>query len=105
MLAGAGTGAAVARKFAEKYPVALIARSTKVSNQLVSEIEAGGGTAASFQADVSDEDSMKSAFGDIEERFGRRCAAAVFNASGRPFPKPFQWQSQTDLSYGLDISL
>lgn len=76
-----------------------------MSNQLVSDIEAEGGTAVSFLADVSDEESMKRAFGEIEERFGRRCAAAVFNASGRPFPKPFQWQSQSDLSYGLDISL
>ncbi|EFY95813.2 oxidoreductase, short chain dehydrogenase/reductase family [Metarhizium robertsii ARSEF 23] len=102
---GAGTGAAVARRFAKQYPVALLARSSKFASELVSQIEADGGIAASFQANVSDEESMNLAFDAIKEKFGTKCAAAIFNASSRPFPKPFLWQSQDDLAYGLDISL
>ncbi|KAK9442232.1 oxidoreductase, short chain dehydrogenase/reductase family [Metarhizium brunneum] len=102
---GAGTGAAVARRFAKQYPVALLARSPKFASELVSQIEADGGIAASFQANVSDEESMNLAFDAIKEKFGTKCAGAIFNASSRPFPKPFLWQSQDDLAYGLDISL
>ncbi|KAK8914821.1 hypothetical protein VCV18_011140 [Metarhizium anisopliae] len=105
IIAGVGTGAAVARRFAKQYPVALLARSSKFASELVSQIEADGGIAASFQANVSDEESMNLAFDAIKEKFGTKCAAAIFNASSRPFPKPFLWQSQDDLAYGLDISL
>lgn len=48
---------------------------------------------------------MKTAFSEIQKQFGTKCAAALFNASSRPFPKPFLWQSEGDLSHALDISL
>ncbi|KAK2590080.1 hypothetical protein QQS21_012241 [Conoideocrella luteorostrata] len=101
---GAGTGASLARRFARQYPVALLARSSKFASELASQIQNDGGTAASFQVNVSDENSMKVAFDEIREQFGTKCAAAIFNASSRPFPKPFQWQSESDVSYALDIS-
>lgn len=102
---GAGTGASVAKKFSKQYPVALLARSTDFSNKLAEEIKAEGGTALVYKVDVSDEQSMKAAFDEIRKDLGTTCAAAVFNASGRPFPKPFLWQSEADLKSGLDITL
>lgn len=95
----------MARTFAKSYPVALLARSTTFSNSLAAEINAEGGHAVSYQVDVADEDSVNAAFDQIRKAFGTKCAAAVFNASGRPFPKPFLWQSENDLHSGLDISL
>lgn len=59
----------------------------------------------SYQVDISDEASVEVAFNGIKERFGTKCAAAIFNASSRPFPKPFLWQSDDDLSNALDISV
>ncbi|ATY64305.1 short chain dehydrogenase reductase family [Cordyceps militaris] len=102
---GAGTGAAVARRFARQYPVALLARSTDFAKKLAAEIEADGGTAVSYKADVADEEDLGRVFGEIQERFGATCAAAIFNASSRPFPKPFLWQSQSDVDYALSITL
>lgn len=105
MTLGAGIGGSAAKKFAKDYPVALLARSTKFSTELADEINAQGGVAVSYQVDVSDEESMKRAFEAIRGDFGTICAAAIFNASGRPFPKPFLWQSQDDLTQGLAITL
>ncbi|CEJ81586.1 hypothetical protein VHEMI01706 [[Torrubiella] hemipterigena] len=102
---GAGTGAAVAKKFAKEYPVALLARSEQFADSLAAEINAEGGSAVSYKADVSDETSIEAAMNQIRIAFGTKCAAAVFNASSRPFPKPFSWQSPYDLRHGLDISL
>lgn len=95
----------MARRFAKQYPVALLARSTEFASKLASQIQDDGGTAVSYQVDVSDEKSMEVTFNEIQKRFGTKCAAAIFNASSRPFPKPFLWQSESDLSLALDISV
>lgn len=102
---GAGTGGSLAKRFAKQYPVALLARSTKFASELASQIEDDGGTAVSYQVDVSDEKSMEVTFNEIRKQFGTNCAAALFNASSRPFPKPFLWQSESDLSHALGITL
>ncbi|KAJ3498315.1 hypothetical protein NLG97_g1221 [Lecanicillium saksenae] len=102
---GEGTGAAVARRFAKQYPVVLIARSEGFVNTLVKEIEAAGGSVMGFKANVGDEADLSKTIWEIEQQFGSRCAVAVFNASSRPFPKPFIWQSQSDIDYALNVSL
>ncbi|KAJ3496955.1 hypothetical protein NLG97_g2270 [Lecanicillium saksenae] len=102
---GAGTGAAVAKRFAQLYPVALLARSPDYARSLAAEIEAEGGTAVSYKVDVANEADMTRTFDEIKHKFGTTCAAAIFNASSRPFPKPFLWQSQGDLDYALNITL
>ena len=63
--AGPGTGASVARKFAQTYPVVLLARSSTSYDPLVKEINAGGGKALGISADVSDEKSVIEAFDKI----------------------------------------
>jgi NAD(P)-dependent dehydrogenase (short-subunit alcohol dehydrogenase family) len=82
-----------------------LARSEKFTNELAAEIQRDGGTAAAFPVNIADEESTKRALKDITKQFGTKCAAAIFNASGRPFPKPFQWQAEADLTQGLDITL
>ena len=91
---GPGTGAAVARKFALTYPVVLMARNPDNYSSLVDEINAnktGPASAMGISTDVSDAGSVKSAFGKIEEEFGKeaKVAAAVFNVGGRFIRKPF----------------
>ena len=81
---GPGTGAAVARKFAQVYPVALLSRTPENYNSIVDEINKSGGKAIGVSTDVADEASVKSSFEKITAEFGGACAAAVFNASG-PF--------------------
>lgn len=90
---GPGTGAAVARRFAKAYPVALLARQESSYEPLVKEINQSGGKASGFSADVADAKSVKSAFEGIKQQFGTEgdlgCAAAIFNASGPFSRKPF----------------
>ncbi|RDW79473.1 7-alpha-hydroxysteroid dehydrogenase [Coleophoma cylindrospora] len=89
--AGPGTGAAVARKFAEAYPVVLLARRAESYDKLVKEINESGGSAVGIATDVANADSVKAAFQTIDEKFGKdaSCASAVFNASGKLALKPF----------------
>jgi NAD(P)-dependent dehydrogenase (short-subunit alcohol dehydrogenase family) len=86
---GPGTGAAVARRFSKAYPIALLARSPESYEPLVKEINNAGGQAIGISADVSNEESIKSAFAQIKKEYqGAGCAAAIFNASGRFVRKP-----------------
>ena len=63
---GPGTGASVARKFAQTYPVVLLARNPANYEPLVKEINGSGGKALGISADVSNEKSMKEAFEQIK---------------------------------------
>jgi len=74
---GPGTGAAIVRKFAKSYPVVLLARSPESYKDLAKEINSTGGKAIGISTDVSDEQSVKSAFAQIEKEFGGEVAAAV----------------------------
>lgn len=87
---GSGTGASVARTFAKKYPVALLARKPQSYESLVKEINEGGGSAIGISADVSNEENVKAAFQKIKEEYkDAPCAAAIYQASGGFVKKPF----------------
>lgn len=75
--AGPGTGAAVARKFAEAYPVVVLARRAESYASLVSEINASGGFAMGIPTDVSSAESIKEAFQFVEKEFGEDTSCAV----------------------------
>ena len=62
---GPGTGASVARRFAQAYPVVLLARNPDNFNSLVEEINKSGGKAIGISTDVSSPDSVKAAFQKI----------------------------------------
>lgn len=63
---GPGTGASVARRFAQTYPVVLLARNPANYEPLVKEINGSGGKAVGISTDVSDEKSMNEAFEKIK---------------------------------------
>lgn len=101
-----GTGAAVARRFAASYPVVLLARNPANYESLAEEINKSGGRAIGISTDVSSPDSMKNAFGKIEQEFkGAPIAAAVFNASGRFVRKPILEMSVEDFGAGYEVSV
>ncbi len=73
---GPGNGAALARRFsAEGYTVALLARSTKFSQELAEEL----GNARAYACDASDTESVWRAFELIREDLGE-VDALVYNA-------------------------
>lgn len=92
---GPGTGAAVARRFAQTYPVVLLARSASNYEPVVDEINKSGGKAVGISADITDEESVNGVFDQIKKgdlwkdggEFG--VAAAVFNLGGGFVIKPF----------------
>ena len=102
---GPGTGAAVARRFAKSYPVALMARQSSSYEPLVAEINKSGGRAIGISTDVANSSSVKNAFDMIGKNFGAdaRCAAAIFNASGRFARKPLMELTEDDFMAGLDV--
>jgi len=87
---GGGTGRSVSLKFAKSYPVVLLSRTPGSYSDIVDEIKKSGGEAIGISTDVSDTSSVKSAFEAIKKEFGgKKLAAAVYNASGRPKTGPF----------------
>jgi 3-oxoacyl-[acyl-carrier protein] reductase len=70
--ASQGIGQACALRLAHSgATLALAARSQDKLQQLASQIEAGGGKAAAFPLDVSDEEQIKSAFKAVVAQFGK----------------------------------
>lgn len=88
--AGPGTGAAVARKFAQEYNVVVLARSAGTLDPVIKDVQSHGGNAFGIATDVSDANSVKEAFKQISEKYpGAPVGAAIFNASAGIVRKPF----------------
>ena len=83
---GPGLGAALARKFAEEYAVALVARGAEKLASFAKEIEAGGGKALAVAADVAKSEDISAAFDKIRSELGE-VDALLYNAAMRPFGK------------------
>jgi NADP-dependent 3-hydroxy acid dehydrogenase YdfG len=80
---GPGLGAAVARRFAERYAVALVARQADYLERMAGEIKAAGGEAFPVPADVSDQAALAGAFATI--RSIANPEVLIYNAAMRPF--------------------
>ncbi|HYL59350.1 MAG TPA: SDR family NAD(P)-dependent oxidoreductase [Candidatus Acidoferrales bacterium] len=83
---GPGLGAALARRFAKEYAVALVARGEDKLAALAKEIEAEGGRALAVPADVAKAADIASAFKTIREQLGE-VDVLLYNAAMRPFGK------------------
>jgi len=70
MAVGPGTGAALARRFAKKYAVAINARSADYLHTLGTEIRSGGGQALEIPADVGDATQVAAAFARVRAELG-----------------------------------
>jgi NAD(P)-dependent dehydrogenase (short-subunit alcohol dehydrogenase family) len=98
-------GACVARKFAQNYSVALLARKPANYEPVVKEIEAAGGKAIGISTDVADPASVKKAFEKLEEEMGgAQLAAAVFNVGGSFVKKPFLELTEEEFMVGMDAN-
>jgi NAD(P)-dependent dehydrogenase (short-subunit alcohol dehydrogenase family) len=81
---GPGLGAALARRFAAEYAVALVARGEDKLAGFVREINTAGGTALAVPADVSKEQDITGAFERIRRELGDT-EVLLYNAAMRPF--------------------
>lgn len=99
---GPGTGASVARRFAQSYNVLLLARNPDNYNSLVSEINDAGSKAIGISTDCSDANSVSAAFEKIrgEEGFQGNLAAAVYNVGGKFIRKSFLELTEDEFELG-----
>ena len=81
---GPGLGAALARRFATEYAVALVARGTDKLAGFVADITAAGGTSLAVPADMSKEQEVAAAFERIRRDLGDT-DVLLYNAAMRPF--------------------
>jgi len=104
---GPGTGAAIAKRFAAKYPVILLARKATNYEPLAKEINDKGGKAIGIETDVSDEKSVGTLIEKVQKEFGSGVglAAAIFNASGPFSRKPFLETTTEDYKNSLDVTV
>ncbi|TQV99457.1 short chain dehydrogenase [Cordyceps javanica] len=99
---GSGTGASVARLFAQGYPVALLARKESSYAPVVEAITKAGGTAVGISTDVSDAQSVDAAFARIAREWPQaKLAAAVYNAEAGFSYKPFLELAPEDLDRAI----
>ena len=80
---GEGLGAALARRFAAGYRVALIARSADVIEKVAGDIRAGGGVAVPIQSDATVEAQILAAHERIRGELGP-IDVFVYNGGRRP---------------------
>lgn len=81
---GAGLGSALARRFAQGYTVALVARGQDKLDHLAGEITTANGRALAVPADVSKADAIEAAFARIRQEVGD-VDVLLYNAAMRPF--------------------
>ncbi len=91
---GAGLGAALARRFAGDYAVALLARDQAKLDELASEIAASGGRAIAVPVDVSDAKQIPPAFERIRSELGE-VDVLLYNAAMRPFGRLMETKAST----------
>jgi NADP-dependent 3-hydroxy acid dehydrogenase YdfG len=91
---GPGLGAALARRFAERYAVALVARGEDKLTALAREIESAGGRALAVAADSSKAEGIAAAFERIRRELGDT-DVLIYNAAMRPFGKLMETKPST----------
>lgn len=67
---GPGLGAALARRFAKQYAVALVARNADYLRSLAGEIRAAGGHVLEVPADIGNRTQVEAAFASIRAQLG-----------------------------------
>lgn len=91
---GPGLGAALARRFAKSYAVAIVARDTAKLTRLADEIAAGGGKALPIAANVARADEIERLFGEIRRELGDP-ETLIYNAAMRPFGRLMETRPST----------
>ena len=91
---GPGLGAALARRFAGAYAVALVARSKDYLDGLASEINGADGRALAVAANVDSEDEIAAAFRRINDELGT-VEILVYNAAMRPVGRLMETKPST----------
>ena len=103
--ANSGIGMAVAKALAAAGASVVVnyVSNENDARQVVNDIEAGGGTAMAFKADVSEEDQVKVMFDEMVEAFGS--IDILVNNAGLQRDAPFQDMTLDQWRYVLSVNL
>ncbi|MET0154160.1 MAG: SDR family NAD(P)-dependent oxidoreductase, partial [Candidatus Binatia bacterium] len=93
-VAGAGLGAALARRFSSGYAVALMARDERRLEQLASDIAGAGGRAIALPVDVSQAEEIRSTFERARSELGEVDVLLSY-AAMRPFGRLMETKPST----------
>lgn len=97
-------GSSMVKGLAEQgAQVAVVGRNLETAEQVVQEIEATGGKAKAFQADVLSKESLESVAGEIEVWSGGW--DILLNAPGTNSPTPFFDIEEEEWDHILDVNL
>jgi len=91
---GAGLGAALARRFASGYSVALVARKADTLAALAQEIKAAGGDPLAIPADIARADEIPGIFERVRRELGPT-DVLLYNAAMRPFGRLMETKPST----------
>src|SRR5215831_18824297 len=91
---GPGLGAALARRFAAGYAVAVLARKEEYLTTLGKEIEGTGGRALAVPTDVSQAEQIEAAFATIRHKLGTP-EVLLYNAAMRPVGRLMETKPST----------
>jgi len=91
---GAGLGAALARRFATQYAVALMARDEEKLQHLAGDLAATGARAIPIPVDVSKADAIRAAFERTSRELGD-VDVLLYNAAMRPFGRLMETKPST----------
>jgi NAD(P)-dependent dehydrogenase (short-subunit alcohol dehydrogenase family) len=91
---GPGLGAALARRFAAEYAVALMARTPELLASVAAEIEAHGGRALQVPTNVAAGAEIEAAFATIRRELGEP-EVLLYNAAMRPFGRLMETKPST----------
>ena len=91
---GPGLGAALARRFASGYAVAILARKAEYLKSLAGEIHGNGGHALDLVCDVSDPAHIGAAFREIRSKLGE-VDLLIYNAGTGKFGSITRSQQRT----------
>ncbi|CAM1501314.1 Fc.00g104760.m01.CDS01 [Cosmosporella sp. VM-42] len=103
---GSGTGRAVALRFAQTYPVVLLARKPESYSDIVKDIKSTGGQAIGISADATDAKTLDSALDTIKKALPEaKLAAAIYNVGGGFAKKPFLDLKPDELEDSLNVTV
>ena len=95
----------MARRFAQSYSVALLARKPANYEPIVKEINDAGGKAIGISTDCSDGKSVKDAFEQLQKEMGsQKLVAAVYNVGGRFIRKSFLDLTEEEFESGWEAN-
>lgn len=102
--AGSGIGKAIAERFAEEGgQILCVDVNGETATQTAAAIQAAGGTAAAFSADISDDQQAQAFIDRCVERYGR--LDVLVNNAGVNLPGTFHEVSNAEIDRTIDINL